>query len=184
MTTISLVLVATMLSGCANKIPLTDASTLSNIPVYKLGVGDELRITVYNEDRLSGQFTVGSDGMISFPLLGSVPAEGETVDQLRTLIAGRLFSGGLVMNPVVSAQLTQTRPFFIRGEIGRPGRYPTGERMSLLEAITLAGDYTYRADRKYVYLRRAGATGEIRLLASSDFAVLPGDVIRIGERYF
>lgn len=184
LTTISVLLAATMLSGCGDKVPLADASSLAKAPVYTLGVGDELRVTVYGEDRLSGQFTVSSEGTISFPLLGSVQAEGMTVDQLRRAITAQLVSNGLVNNPVLSAQVTQTRPFFIRGEVGRPGRYPTGERMSLLQAITLAGDYTYRANRKYVYLRRAGTEGEIKLLASSDFAVQPGDIIRVGEDYF
>ena len=181
--TFGLAIFLAMSSGCTKDIPLTDASVLQSVPVYKLGIGDVLRISVYNEDRLTGDFSIASDGNISFPLIGTIPAESKTVDELRDAIALRL-AAGLIQQPVVTAQVITSRPFFIMGEVGRPGRYPTGERMTLLKAIATAGGFGYRANTNFVYLRREGLAGEVKIAADSDFQVLPGDVIRIGERYF
>lgn len=176
--------VGVSLAGCATPAPVVEASKLEAVPVYRLGAGDQLRVSVFNEARLSGEYAVGSDGTISFPLVGSVPVSGKTVAEARLQIANSLAAAGYVNNPQVSAQVVASRPFFIQGEIGRPGRYPTSENLSVLRAIAMAGDYTYRAEKTYVYLRREGTEGEVKVLASSDFQVLPGDILRIGERYF
>ncbi|MDI1295515.1 MAG: polysaccharide export protein [bacterium] len=170
------------MGGCADKVPLGDVASLSVAPVYRLGPGDAIRIGVFNETGMSGDFMVADDGMISFPLLGSVKADGLTPEELRVAIAAGL-GAGYVNNPRVTAQVISYRPYYVMGEVAQPGRYPLSDRVTVVRAIAVAGGYTYRANKKTVYLRRQGQT-EVKLPASADFQVLPGDVIRIGERYF
>lgn len=171
------------LSGCADKVPLGHPATLASSPIYRLGVGDTVRVGVYGEDRLGGDYIVASDGTISFPLIGSVPASGRTVEELRVALTGSLGAGYLT-TPKVNAQVITFRPYFILGEVERPGRYPAVDSMSLTKAIATAGGYTYRANTKFIYLRRDGQKAEVKLPVDEDVHVQPGDVIRVGERYF
>jgi polysaccharide export outer membrane protein len=173
-----------VVAGCArDDIPLTDASALAVQPVYRLGVGDMVRINVFNEPTLSGDYAVGGEGVIPFPLIGGVAAAGLTIEELIATITSRL-RAGFVNNAQVSAQVAVFRPYSVLGEVSRPGRYPTGEQLSLIEAVAAAGGFTYRADQRYAYIRRDGTPQEMKVLVEANPQVLPGDVIRIGERYF
>jgi polysaccharide export outer membrane protein len=81
---------------------------------YQLGVADELRVTVFNEPKLSGEFTVNSNGMLSLPLIGEVRGAGTTVDQLRQTITDKL-ADGYIVNPKVSLEVLTFRPYYILG---------------------------------------------------------------------
>ena len=169
-------------SACAQKAPLRDAATLATEPVYRLGAGDTIRVTVFKEPSVGGDFTVSDSGNINLPLLGPLKADGLTLEDLRLAITAGL-SGGFVNNPHVTAQVISFRPYFVMGEVAQPGRYPLEEKMTVVRAIATAGGFTPRANKKFVFLRRSGQP-EVRVLLNSDFQILPGDVIRIGERYF
>lgn len=174
--------VVALVGGCADTVPLADVGSLAAIPVYRLGPGDVVRIGVFNEAGMTGDFPVADDGSVSFPLLGAVKAEGLTADELRAAIIAGL-GAGYVNNPRVTAQVITYRPYYIMGEVAQPGRYPLGDRVTVTRAIAVAGGYTYRANKKNVYLRRQGQS-EVKLPADADFQVQPGDIIRVGERYF
>lgn len=173
---------ALITAGCADKIPLTQPSALQTMAVYKLGAGDTLRVNVFNEPNLSGDFLIASDGTLSIPLIEPMKVEGLTADEVRIALTSTL-SKGFVNNPRVTTQIITFRPYYVMGEVERPGRYPTGDQVTALRAIATAGGFTYRANNKFVYLRRQGQP-EIKVPLDSDFQILPGDVIRIGERYF
>lgn len=159
-----------------------DAETVER-QQYLLGPGDQIRLTVFGENDLSGQFKVGDDGTVALPLLGQIPAEGQTPAQLEKLIADRL-QPDYVRNPNVSVEVLTYRPFFIIGEVNRPGSYPYQSGMTALEAVALAGGFTYRAKTEQVLIKRTvGATAQEDLLPI-ETAVMPGDVIKIRERYF
>jgi len=149
---------------------------------YVLGVGDKLQMTVFGEDDLSGEFQVSSTGSISLPLIGEVRVAGLTVSQVTSSIVSKL-SEGYMKNPHVSLQVSTYRPFFIVGEVMKPGSYTYVDGMTVINAVALAGGYTYRADKDDIKLKHGGTQAHDEK-AEENSAVLPGDVISVPERFF
>ena len=150
---------------------------------YALGAGDKLRVTVFNEPTLSGEFAVSPDGSMSVPLVGALPVAGKKVEQVAALIQARL-GDGYLRDPKVSAEVTTYRPFFILGEVKSPGQYPYASGMTLLNAVATAQGFTPRANRSVARIRQAGAATESTYQVTPELRVRPGDTIRIGERFF
>ena len=148
-----------------------------------LGPGDKLRITVFEEEDLSGEFGVAGNGDISFPLIGDVVAAGRTVQQVQNTIAARL-RDGYVKDPRVSAEVLTFRPFFILGEIAKPGEYPYMDAMTVLNAIATAGGFTYRANHSVVFIKGIRDTTEHKVRLTGGLILAPGDTVRIGARLF
>lgn len=150
---------------------------------YILGPGDQVRLTVFGEADLSGEFKVGDDGTISLPLIGQIAAKGLTPSQLEQGIAAML-TPDYVKNPTVNIEVMSYRPFFIIGEVNKPGSYPYVSGMTALEAVALAGGFTYRARTEQVLIKRTVGAAPQETLMPIEAAVMPGDVIKIRERYF
>lgn len=150
---------------------------------YRLGSGDRLRIIVFGEENLTGEFAVGGSGELAFPLIGSVPAAGRTVAELESAIRAKL-SDGYLRDPRVSAEVLTYRPFFILGEVNKPGEYQYRAGLTLLNAVATAGGFTYRANQRKVLVRRAGADKEQEVTVDAATPVSPGDTIRVRERFF
>lgn len=150
---------------------------------YPLGTGDKLRITVFNEPTLSGEFSVETNGEISLPLIGDVKVLGTTPNQATEIIR-QMFANGYLRDPRVSLEVVSYRPFFILGEVRRAGQFPYVSSMSVLDAIATAEGFTPRANKNYVFIRRLGEQAELRYKLTSDLRVWPGDTIRLAERYF
>lgn len=150
---------------------------------YHLGSGDKLRIIVFGEDSLSGEFLVPGAGVISFPLVGDVKAAGLTVEELKNELEDKL-RDGFLKDPRVSIEVLNYRPYYILGEVQKPGEYPYIVGLTVLNAVATASGFTYRADIHKVYIRRANAPKEVALKLTSTTPVEPGDTIRIGERFF
>ncbi|WP_278247477.1 polysaccharide biosynthesis/export family protein [Sphingomonas jatrophae] len=150
---------------------------------YKLGVGDRIRMVVYNEAALSGEFSVGANGSVALPLIGEVPAAGRTVTEIAADARAR-FAEGYLREPKVSAEVIVFRPFFILGEVAAPGNYPYAVGLTALNAIATAKGFTPRANRDVVQIRRQGETTETTYRLTPELMVYPGDTIRIGERFF
>jgi len=151
---------------------------------YKLGSGDKLKLTVYGENDLGGEYQVDGAGQVQLPLLGPVPAAGMTVHDFETAVGGKFVSEGYLKDPRVSVEVENYRPFYIIGEVKSPGQYPYVNGMNALNAVALAGGYTYRADDKDVYIRRDGGTKEQEAPADQSTKINPGDIIRVDERIF
>lgn len=149
---------------------------------YRLGPGDQLRITVFNEEDLTGAFLVGSQGSIAYPLVGEVQAAGMTVPEFTAALQSALQA--YVRQPNVSVEVANYRPFFILGEVQRPGTYPYSAGLTVLNAVATAGGFTYRANRGRVFIRHANETTENSYPLTIATPVLPGDTIRITERLF
>ncbi len=149
---------------------------------YRLGSGDKLRVIVFGEQDLSGEFDVTGSGKVSLPLIGAVQAAGLTLDEFQSEIGDKLKQGYLT-NPKVSAEVLNYRPFYIIGEVGKPGEYPYTNGMNVLNAVAVAGGYTYRANQTQVYITRDGKD-ESQYAASQSVPVLPGDIVRVPERFF
>ena len=165
-----------LLGVCSHEV-----AAQSNNVQYLLGPGDEVRITVFGEPDMSGQFKIDGGGNIGLPLIGNVQAGGRSPRDLEAAIAQRLKQGYLV-NPQVTAEVMNYRPFYILGEVKKPGSYPYVEGMTAINAVALAGGYTYRARENQMLITRAGDTQKQR--ASPDTVLLPGDVVEIPERFF
>lgn len=152
---------------------------------YRLGAGDKVRITVFGEPTLSGEYTVAASGDLSFPLMGNVPAAGRTVVEVQESIRAGL-SQGYIRDPRISIEIIDYRPFFVLGEVNRPGQYPYSIGLTAAQAIAAAGGFTYRANRRRIYIKRALETAE-RLVdgrRASSVRIRPGDTIRVAERFF
>jgi polysaccharide export outer membrane protein len=150
---------------------------------YRLGIGDKVKVNVYGEQDLSGQFEVSSAGAIALPLVGELPAKGRTIQEFRDQVAARLAQGYLT-NPRVTVEVLSYRPIYVHGEVRNGGEFPFKSGMALRDAIALAGGYTYRANQSYVVLIREGDPQEHRVPLPSTLNVLPGDNIQIPERFF
>ena len=183
------------LAGCSDgpraNLPGPDAKTAagSDVPLpddanidYTLGSGDKLRVIVYGENDLSGEFDVSGAGNVALPLVGQVRAQGLTVSQFEKAVEKALKQGYL-NEPRVSVEVLNYRPFYIYGEVDKPGQYPYTNGMTVLNAVAVAGGYTYRAADDRVYITR-GKGDEVEYPASQAVKILPGDVIRVPERYF
>lgn len=182
--------VALISAGCASArgvssiISSGDRYAMQNpLEDYKLGVGDKIRLTVYNEPTLSGEFTVAGNGTLSLPFVGQIPVTGKGAGEVGDLVQAKL-ADGYLRNPKVSAEIIGYRPFFILGEVKAPGQYPYANSLTVLNAIATAQGFTPRSDRKVAYIRRAGSSDEQAFRLTPDLRVLPGDTVRVGERYF
>ncbi|HWA22222.1 MAG TPA: polysaccharide biosynthesis/export family protein [Caulobacterales bacterium] len=150
---------------------------------YQLGPGDKVRVMVYGEADLSGEFFVSQQGVIAYPLIGEVPAAGRTLSQFQQDVADKL-KQGFIKDPKVSAEVLNYRPFYILGEVMRPGTYPYSADMTVMNAVATAGGFTYRANTRRVFIKRAGENDEKPLKLDAGMMVEPGDTVRIGERLF
>jgi polysaccharide biosynthesis/export protein VpsN len=148
---------------------------------YRLDSGDLIRITVFGQDDLSGEFEVGSDGSISMPLIGDVPAAKLTLQELEDEIVAKL-KPDYLKNPQLSVEVANYRPFYIIGEVKNPGSYAYVGGMRVVNAIAMAGGFTYRARESELLITRAGG-GEKEPAGQNSF-VRPGDVIEVPERFF
>lgn len=154
-----------------------------SVPEYRLGASDKVRVTVFGEASLTGEFLVGGNGKMSLPLLGEVQAAGLTISQFQEEIAAALRQG-YINEPRVSAEILTYRPFYILGEVKTPGEYPYSANLTVLNAVATAAGFTYRADTRKVYIKRADALAEQEFALTTATQVAPGDTIRIGERFF
>ena len=175
-----------MLGGCTHRrSAILPASFADPDQQYRLAPGDKLHVIVFGEDTLTGDYVLTSAGNLTFPLVGNIPATNRTVEQLQTQLASAL-NNGYVNNARVSIQVLSYRPFYILGEVNRPGEYPVATGLTIQQAVASAGGYTYRANTKRVYLKRAGDTRErlVDLRTNPNLVVRAGDTIRITERHF
>jgi polysaccharide export outer membrane protein len=161
----------------ADALPLRPSSADSVEESYQLGTGDKVRVAVFGEDDLGGEFQVDGNGHISLPLVGEVTAAGETAPGLEQVIAGKL-ADGYLQSPRVSVSVTTYRPFYVLGEVNKPGEYPYVNGMSVLNAIALAGGYTPKANESVIYIRRNGSSHEEKVPADQMTRIWPGDVVR------
>ena len=146
---------------------------------YRLGPQDRIRVTVFNEPDLSGEFELDGEGRLSLPLVGEVVVGRLTLRDAERAIAGTLHPDYLI-NPKVSVEVTNYRPFYILGEVKQPGSYPYAAGITIVQAVALAGGFTHRARQGALVIARSG----VRLRAAPDAAVLPGDIIEVPERFF
>jgi polysaccharide export outer membrane protein len=176
-------------AACSNRTPApTGPAPAAAAPVadaestYQVGAGDRVRVTVFRHDDLSGEYALDGAGNFAMPLIGEVRANGLTTRQLEARIEDQLRDGYLI-EPQVSVEVLNYRPFYILGEVRNPGSYPYVNGMTVLNAVVLGGDFTYRADKDDILLRRGGANAP-PVQVTLETPILPGDIIEVTERFF
>jgi protein involved in polysaccharide export with SLBB domain len=150
--------------------------------MYTLGSGDRIKITVFGEDDLSGEFQVDGGGYISFPLIGELRVRGLSLRELEQDIVKRL-KDGFLRDPSISLEVLNYRPFYILGEVNKPGQYEYVSGINLHNAVAMAGGYTHRARRNRAEITRTNPEIVIED-ADHSTVILPGDIINIRERFF
>ena len=161
--------------------PLPDATLAS----YRVGPEDQLRVTVFNDPRLTGDFRVSDAGTIALPLIGTVRAAGLTTDEAERAIEAEMRRKNLFRDPSVAVQVLTYRPVFVLGMVERGGQFPYQPGMTSLTAVAVAGGFNYRAIKDYVSITRIGADGRpVEYRAQRESLVQPGDVVTVFERRF
>ena len=181
---------ATMLivAACQSSAPVRDVSRNDAISQrvvgdYRLGASDQIRITVFGEPELSGEYLLDGSGTVSLPLIGEVTALNLTIREFETAIADG-YSNGYLRDPRVNAEVMNYRPFYILGEVRTPGEYPYSSSLTVLNAVATAGGFTYRANDDVILIRGADDTEEYRVRLDPNTPILPGDTIRVMEKFF
>jgi polysaccharide export outer membrane protein len=178
--------VAFLVSGCAgNTLSEADQQAIaatSTAPA-KLLPGDKIKIVVFGEDRISGDYQLDQSGQISLPLAGTIKAEGLTQAELEQALAKK-FRTQYLRDPKVTVTITTQRPYYILGEVKSPGQFPYQSGLNVLTALAIAGGPTYRASHNTVQIQRLGETSMHEYPVSASVPILPGDVIKVPERYF
>ena len=167
--------------ACLMLFPVTASAQLSD---YLLGPGDKISVKVFGHADLSGQTTVGADGTIARPLVGQVKAAALTVSELQNHVVKKL-DRDFVVDPKVSIEVLNYRPFFILGEVKKSGKYNYIVGITVRKAIAIAEGYTRRAKHDPVLLIREDRDGTpVRYKANLDTPVYPGDTIEVVRRLF
>ena len=151
---------------------------------YRLGTGDKIRVIVLQDTEFSGDYEVNGTGAISVRVLGPIQVVGMTLQELEELLRERYREGGYLVAPRLSVELLASRPFYIVGEVSRPGQFPFVSCLHVIQAIAIAGGFTRRASKSSVTIRRYYATTAEEQYVTDDTLVEPGDVLRVPERYF
>jgi polysaccharide export outer membrane protein len=130
---------------------------------YILGSGDVLRITVFQNPDMTTEARVSEEGKITFPLIGQVEVGGVSPAAAEARIAGRLNSGGFVLNPQVNIVVSQfrSRMVSVLGQVGKPGRYPIEERSATIaDMLATAGGVSATGGDEVIITRKKGETEE------------------------
>lgn len=181
-----LALGALVLSACVSGPAMgsaTDAPAAAGMNSYRLGSGDEIKVTVYGEQDLSGPFTVDGDGQITMSLIGQVEVGKLTLAEASDRLQAKL-KDGYLRDPKVAVELVKGRPYYILGEVNKPGEYPFSSGLTVMNAIASAGDFTYRADKGRILIKSVDSPNEREVELTPSTPVRPGDTIRIRERLF
>lgn len=157
---------------------------------YKLGAGDVINISVYDEKDLSLEVRIGLSGQISYPLLGDVAVSGLSPKQLEDkMVAG--LKGPYLIDPSVTVSIVEYRPFYVIGEVKKPGGYPFHPGLTVDKAISISGGFTERASKSNIFIvhdngnKTAQRTKDEDKQAVKLFDVIqPGDVITIEQSFF
>ena len=158
--------------------------SLARADEYKLGAGDKVRVVVLADTEFSGEYEVDAAGNISARMVGRMSVIGMTTAQLEAALAQRYRDGGYLRNPRLSVELLSARPFFILGEVTKPGSYSYVAGLNVAQAIAIAGGYTRRASTSRIKIKRFGSPAGTEESVNEDSIINPGDIVRVPERFF
>lgn len=171
------------LASCAPMSVNSSTPVAKDSGEYTLGVGDTVRINVYGQEEMSQEYTVEPDGVISLPLAGTIGAAGYSAREVEQAIVTKLHPDYMI-NPKVSVEVIGFRSMYVLGEVQQPGKYEYVPNMTVMQAVAIAGGYTYRAAENSAEVTRH-VKGALNTFTVDDKTMLkPGDTILIKRRWF
>jgi protein involved in polysaccharide export with SLBB domain len=177
---IGFLMVMTAPAGAQGQVAPDVAKVIAD---YRLGAGDKIRVITFGEEALTGEFFVGGSGKVSLPLIGEVQATGKSIPEFHREVETAL-KNGYLREPRVSVEVLNYGPFYVLGEVTKPGEYPYTNGLTVQNAVATANGFAYRANTTRVFIKRADVTEEREYPLTSNTQVAPGDTIRIAERFF
>jgi len=151
---------------------------------YNLNAGDAVRIHVFGEPDLSFEsLLIGQNGRISYPFLGELKVTGTSASELQQLLVDGLQPDYLI-DPRISVSVVRYRPFFLNGEINRPGGVEFQPGLTLRKAIALAGGFTERANKKEILVISDSDPERKEQKVGLDYQVQPGDIFTVKDTFF
>jgi protein involved in polysaccharide export with SLBB domain len=177
------------LAGCYTdygpvEVAIAPASVSGAGVASLLQPGEKVRIVVYGEESLTGEYDVSPGGYVTMPLIGAVRAAGRSQAEFARDVAGKYRAGGFLQDPHVTVVVAQFKPFYVLGEVATPGEYPFRSNLNVHSAVAMAGGFTYRASKSYILIRHVGGEVWKEYPLTEPVPIAPGDLIRVPERYF
>jgi protein involved in polysaccharide export with SLBB domain len=151
--------------------------------LFRLGPGDRIIIKVFGEEDLSMDFRLNDTGRLNYPFLGELVVQGLTVTELEQRIT-RGLRDAYLRDPAVTVSIAEYRPFFLYGEVQKPGGIPYQPRLTVERAIALGGGFTERASRSKIEVVRASDPKHNAVRVALSDPVFPGDVITVKQSFF
>jgi polysaccharide biosynthesis/export protein len=180
---VALTLLVVALNGCTmdDRPPLV---RYDNLRQYRLGPGDQIRVTVFDQPALSAAYSIDASGSVAVPLAGTFKAQNKTVRQVEQVIRSALKSKDLVSDPKVTVEVSAYRPFSILGEVKAPGRFPYAPGMTIEDAVALAGGYTIHADQGAIRVTTRASKAQVTDRRPPTATFFPGDTLYVAERWY
>lgn len=156
------------------------SASANELSEYKLGSGDTISIYVYGHNDLTLTAKLDDSGKISYPFIGDIIIKDKTTRQIRQEITQKLKAGYLVA-PQVHVSVAQYRPFYVYGQVNKPGSFAYQPGLTVVMAIALAGGLTERASNNW-FIKRSQQS--IQVEASDEDLIYPGDMLTIEKSFF
>ena len=176
--------------ACDSQPPMTALQQSSQVTQtmrmaeYRVAPGDRLRVIVLSDPALSGEYEVDSVGVISPRMADRVPVIGMTTAEIEEMLRTRYQTDGTLRVARLSVDLVARRPFYVLGEVGRPGSFPFVSGINVAQAVAIAGGFTRRASKTRITIQRFSQTLGREETVTEDSPVGPGDILRVPERWF
>lgn len=182
----SILTYATNFATAQEAISSEEEDSVATAEGYRLDAGDKIYIRVLGEESMSLEIEIGESGSITYPLLREVQAKGLTTNELEDRMVRRLIDEEYLIEPDISINIVEYRPFYISGEVEAPGSYPFEPGLTLRRAVSLAGGFTERASRTRITIldddnNEVEPEGDDEIL---DIRVSPGYTITVDQRFF
>lgn len=150
---------------------------------YRLGSGDKILINVYGEEDLTIETLLSDSGLINYPFLGELKVTGLSLGKLEALIIKGL-KGDYLISPNVQVSIIEYRPFFIKGEVEKPGGYPFQPGLSIAKAAALAEGFTERASKSKIFVVRGDDPSQTPVKVNLNTLLRPGDIVTVQQSFF
>jgi len=180
-----------LVASCGDPPPSKYPSQQTFVEDTTLGPGDLFEVRVFRQEDLSGEYSVSSEGTISFPLIGSVKVQGKTPVEIERDIRTRL-ADGFLKNPQVSILVKEylSKKISVFGQVRKPGTLSFVDGMTIIEAISQAGGFTEMARKNAVSVtRKSGGEHKYTIPVESigegkaaNFFLRPGDTVFVPRR--
>lgn len=164
------------LTGCSS--PTVREADEPLAEAYRLAPGDKVAVRVLGHADLAMDARLDRDGRIVLPLIREVTAGGLTVPELRGLIAERL-DKDFIVEPQVQVEIVEYQPFYVLGEVARPGSYPYRGPVDVRRAVAIAGGFTRGTLPGRIAITRERPDGRRSFAAKPESIVQPGDIIEV-----